>query len=173
MATAERWRAWRAFAKDPAVDAAIVSLYRELNDRVTQRGPVCWASGRCCNFDAFGHRLYVTTLEIAWVLQNIEGEAVPQVTHAVGGALPILTKLAPANKHDASSCVYQVEGLCSIHRVRPLGCRIFFCQRGTEAWQHDLYEFFLNELRALHERHAIPYCYMEWRAGLREAEHFV
>jgi hypothetical protein len=50
-----------------------------------------------------------------------------------------------------------------------MGCRIFFCQRGTEAWQHALYEEFLGGLRQLHERQSLPYQYMEWRMGLREA----
>jgi hypothetical protein len=46
---------------------------------------------------------------------------------------------------------------------------VFFCQQGTEQWQQDLYEHAMTRLRSLHETHALPYRYMEWRAALREA----
>ena len=68
----------------------------------------------------------------------------------------------------AASCPYQVDGACSVHTVRPMGCRVFFCQAGQEAWQRDLYERMLGELRRLHERFALPYRYAEWRGLLAE-----
>ena len=52
---------------------------------------------------------------------------------------------------------------------RPLGCRVFFCQQGTEDWQHELYERFLARLKALHEQYDVAYRYLEWRAALAEA----
>ena len=66
-------------------------------------------------------------------------------------------------------CCYQVEGLCAAHTVRPLGCRVYFCESGTEDWQQTVYEDFLSRLKAIHERFDLPYGYMEWRAGLVEA----
>jgi Fe-S-cluster containining protein len=146
------WDAWRAAVRRPAVDDAVRDLYARLDGAVQQRGPTCWISGRCCNFNAYGHRLYVTGLEIAWVLQQVD--------------LP-----AAATGDDAlkTACPFQVNNLCSIHAVRPLGCRIYFCQEGTQDWQHEVYERFLTDLRALHDEHALPYRYMEWRAGLAEA----
>lgn len=43
------------------------------------RGPVCWASGRCsCNFEKFGHRLYVTALETAWCVTQLSNAAPAQ-----------------------------------------------------------------------------------------------
>ena len=66
------------------------------------------------------------------------------------------------------ACPYQVGGLCSTHLIRPLGCRVFFCQAGTEEWQQDLYETFLRRLTRLHEQHDVPYRYMDWIAGLEE-----
>jgi len=149
------WTAWRAAARRPVIDRAIAGLYADLDGAVRERGPVCWASGRCCNFNAYGHLLYVTALEIAWVLEKV-------------GEMPAMSDWA--TRLDArGTCPFQVNSLCSAHTIRPLGCRIYFCQHGTEAWQHELYENFQSRLRSLHDEHAIPYRYMEWRAGLAEA----
>lgn len=66
-------------------------------------------------------------------------------------------------------CPFQVDRSCSTHAIRPLGCRIFFCQAGTEAWQQALYERYLDELRSLHDRHGVAYRYADWLALLDEA----
>jgi len=146
------WRLWRDAARRPLIDRAIRDLYARLDAAVQSRGPTCWISGKCCNFDAHGHRLYVTGLEIAWVLKE---------------------SAAVSAKHGEVSltgpCSFQANNLCTVHTIRPLGCRVFFCQQGTQQWQSDLYEQFLGQLRSLHDEHALPYRYMEWRAGLRAA----
>ncbi len=148
----DNWRSWREAAARPGVDAALRDLYARLDDAVRAKGPTCWLSGRCCNFEAYGHRLYVTGLEIAWVLRQ-RGE----------------WRAEDAVALDAGGCPFQVNKLCTAHAMRPLGCRVFFCQEGTDEWQHALYEQFLNELRQLHDAQGIAYRYMEWRAGMREA----
>ena len=66
------WQDWKAAAERPAVDAALRDLYAQIDAAVAERGPTCWASGKCCKFDEFGHRLYVTGLEIAWFLNQVE-----------------------------------------------------------------------------------------------------
>lgn len=167
------WAAWRAAVATPTVDADIRRLYADLDAAVQQRGPTCWTSGKCCNFDAYGHRLYVTGLEIAWVLEQVSGLAEHNgrggegVKGGAGVALPLLNRSTdqPLNP----SCAFQRDKLCTIHAVRPMGCRVFFCQAGTQDWQGELYETYLARLRALHDAHDQPYRYMEWRAGLRQA----
>ncbi len=72
-------------------------------------------------------------------------------------------------QREAGLCPFQVDKLCTAHSVRPLGCRVFFCQEGTQAWQQDVYESFQNDLRALHERHSLTYAYLEWRGALATA----
>ena len=168
------WSAWRTAAADPAIDSAIRALYTELDAAIAAKGPTCWSSGKCCKFDDFGHRLYVTGLEIAWFLGQVEAEEskvqgrkseVESGGDAVGIRLP---QLAEPPEHPGA-CPYQIDDLCSTHTVRPLGCRIFFCQQGTEAWQQDLYEDYLNRLQSLHDQHGLEYRYMDWIAGLSEA----
>ena len=189
-----QWRTWSQAVTQQGVDEALRDGWRDVAQQITERAPTCWTSGKCCNFQAYGHRLYVTGLEVAWVLAQLRGAtssndaatSSPQSSAtqqrvvslpmsgsmaSAGGAAPSLPP--PPTDPDTidlqASCVFQVAKLCSIHAVRPLGCRVFFCQQGTEQWQQDLYEHAMNRLRALHETHALPYRYMEWRAALREA----
>lgn len=173
------WASWFDAADGDAGDL-LRELLADLDNQVRARGPTCWTSGRCCNFDAYGHRLYVTGLEIAWVLSRLDVSP-PESSAAQGSSadspsqtprrLPILSAktMEPDAQPLPAACPYQVDKLCSIHAIRPMGCRVFFCQEGTSQWQNQLYEEFLGRLRSLHDQRAIPYRYMEWRAGLREA----
>lgn len=149
------WSLWRDAALKPAIDQAIRGIFEEIGAAIRQRGPVCWASGRCCNFNAYGHLLYVTGLEIAWFLSQLDNAG----PHSDWSSR--LEMKAP--------CPFQINSLCTTHAIRPLGCRIYFCQRGTEEWQHEVYETFQAKLRSVHDEHGLPYRYMEWRAGLMDA----
>src|SRR5947207_7088495 len=66
-------------APRPEVRAAVADLYADLQAEIDARRPLCTASGRCCHFDAFGHRLFVTTMELAAFVHALdkmrEGEA--------------------------------------------------------------------------------------------------
>jgi Fe-S-cluster containining protein len=64
-------------------------------------------------------------------------------------------------------CPFQVDGLCGVHGIRPFGCRIFFCDETSTAWQHEMYERLHGRLRALHDELQVPYFYVEWRFALR------
>lgn len=170
LATESCWPVWRRAVGRSDIDAAIRGLYARLDAAIAERGPTCWQSGRCCHFDTYGHRLYVTGLEVAWFLGQGDGGqgsgdngSAPSSDHA----LPLLTE---SGTPSADACPYQRDNRCTTHAIRPLGCRVFFCQEGTQDWQHTLYETFLDELRAVHDRFGLPYRYMEWRAGLREAQ---
>lgn len=152
------WHVWREAAQRSEIATAIRSLYADLDEVVRDRQPVCNASGRCCRFEEFGHRLYVTGLEIAWFLL--------EVGHASASDVGDISLQQAAS---SPNCPYQIRGLCSTHTIRPLGCRAFFCEEGTEAWQQDTTERFLDRLKQLHLVHDLPYAYMEWRTGLAEA----
>jgi Fe-S-cluster containining protein len=59
-----------------------------------------------------------------------------------------------------------VDNLCSVHPIRPFGCRIFFCDPTATDWQQQQYERFHAELKQLHERFGVAYYYVEWRQGI-------
>ena len=134
---------------------AVGELYEELGRRIEERRPVCRASGRCCRFEEFGHRLYVTTLELAAFVS--EGSGV-WVQGSERSGLPILG--------NPGGCPFQVEGLCSVHLIRPFGCRVFFCDETSTEWQRGQYEELHAELKRMHERFGVAYYYMEWREAL-------
>lgn len=181
------WQAMKAAAARPEVDRAIRGIYAEVDQAIAQRGPTCWASGRCCNFDEYGHLLYVTALEIAWVVTRDESDLIDGRDEEVGfndwqqGSQVKLPQLGGAGdaQHDSLAiarssstslgpCIYQKQRLCSAHKIRPLGCRIFFCQQGTQDWQQDLYEQYLARLKELHANTGVEYWYLEWRRGLEQ-----
>jgi len=128
------------------VAAGVEAIYAELSRRIEQRRPVCVVSGRCCRFEDYGHRLYVTTAELATFVR------------AAGGL--------PAGQDNPGGCRFQVNKLCTVHTARPFGCRIFFCDSTASEWQQQQYEVFHTELKRLHDQLDVPYFYVEWRAAL-------
>lgn len=139
---------------------AVRGIYARLQREIDLRKPACSASGRCCNFDRFGHRLYVTTIELAafaWQVRDREAEAASCATVA-----------ASSVEWDGAGCRYQIDGLCSVHAIRPFGCRVFFCDPTSDEWQHAQYERFHAALKRLHDELNVRYLYVEWRQALRE-----
>jgi hypothetical protein len=53
-----------------------------------------------------------------------------------------------------------------VHALRPLGCRIYFCDQAAQGWQQDLSETLLARIRGLHDRFEVEYRYGEWRSML-------
>jgi Fe-S-cluster containining protein len=136
-------------SKRDEVRLAILRLYDDVAREIDSRRPLCAMSGRCCRFDEFGHRLYVTTLELAAFFQQLRGIA---------------------NRHEAADpagCPFQSGKLCTVHAIRPFGCRIFFCDATSTGWQNQVYERFHARLQRLHEELNVPYFYVEWREALR------
>jgi len=146
MQEALRIAVWSASRRTDARDA-VEQLYLRVEREIDLRRPVCLASGRCCHFEQFGHRLYVTTLELAKFLHD----------------LPVDRR---ALCWDGSGCPFQRDKLCTVHAIRPFGCRIFFCDASSTSWQNAVYERFHRELKSLHDQLDVPYFYVEWRQAL-------
>lgn len=175
------WLAAAASGSDAARE--LESIYAQASAAIAERGPACWASGRCCNFDRAGHRLYVTGLEAAYCLvraASTDWDAAAKDARTgitIAGRPPPDPRFAPMPTGrgliadlDAAiargGCPFQVRNLCGVHAIKPLGCRVYFCDRGAQDWQQDLSERLLGEIRSLHDRHGIEYRYGEWRAML-------
>lgn len=156
--SSELVRGWLDAARRPEVAADLVAVFAEVAEEVERRAPACWASGRCCNFKQTGHLLFVTGLEAAYTLERCGS--------------PGRARLDAALK--AGGCPFQVLNLCGVHGDKPLGCRLYFCDRTSFVWQNDVYERLLGKIRALHTRHGVEYRYGEWRGLLAEVmEHGV
>ena len=132
---------------------AVRNLYADVQEEINRRRPVCVISGRCCRFEEYGHRLFVTTAELAAFTRGLR-EREP----ATGGPPP------PA--WDGTGCPFQSNKMCGVHAIRPFGCRMFFCDATSTAWQNEAYEQFHARLKRLHEELGVPYFYVEWRQAL-------
>jgi Fe-S-cluster containining protein len=162
-------------ARRSDVTQAVAAVYSALADAINLRRPICKTSGRCCRFEEFGHRLYVSTMELAKFVadraasgEQSAGDRPAQPQPNRPHALPIFTKSAGGlTGLVGPGCPFQVDGLCQAHEIRPFGCRIFFCDETSTQWQHDMYEQLHGQLRRLHEDLNVPYHYVEWRFALR------
>ncbi len=107
--------------------------------------------------------MYLSGLEAAFVLARIDA------ARARRQANP----LRQFEVHDAKSrgdCPYLRAGQCGEHEERPLGCRIYYCDQGSDGrgaeWQSELYEELHRATLKLHEQLGVPYRYLEWRDAL-------
>ena len=143
------------------VREAIEGIYRQVQVEIDRRRPKCDASGRCCHFEAYGHRLFVTTLELAAFVgaYGLREDRRTEVRPPGDEGRLRLTVVDAG----AGGCPFQVEKLCGVHGIRPFGCRIFFCDPSAEAWQAGQYERFHGQLKEKHESLGVPYFYVEWR----------
>jgi Fe-S-cluster containining protein len=179
-----------AFAQGRSdVRDGVLRVYNALAREVARRRPVCTASGRCCRFDEYGHRLFVTTIETAVFLDGLSDhppQAVPAplapppaftgsagfsltvlpVTHSDAGIVPASFARIPESHSTGGACPFLAYGRCSVHTIRPFGCRLFYCDETSTEWQSEQYELFHAELKRLHEAFTIPYRYVEWREAL-------
>ena len=162
---------WRELADHPAVAAFFAEARVRIAEVVRAQRPICLASGACCNFEKFGHRMYVSGLEAAFVVARIDAARRARAANP----LRVLDVEAARGRGD---CPYLVtnandpasRAFCGEHEERPLGCRIFYCDRGADGrgseWQSDLYEAMHREVIVLHETVGAPYLYLEWREAL-------
>src|SRR2546423_8063278 len=102
-----------------AVSEAVGQVLAEADADIAGRRPVCRASGRCCQFEKYGHRMYVTGVEAMHFEKKMKHER-RKTKDGKGISLPQLTE-------HTEGCPYQVEGLCTAREARPLGCRVYFC----------------------------------------------
>jgi Fe-S-cluster containining protein len=160
-------QSWLTSVSQPQIAAALESIYAQAAAAIEARKPVCTASGRCCHFEAHGHRLYVTGLEAAYTLSRLPtapgGTGVPPVSTASTSSPPALSLPIIQAACAAGTCPYLSGTLCTVHTIKPLACRTYYCDPTAQEWQHELTERLLGELRALHDRHNIEYRYGEWR----------
>lgn len=143
---------WLEAAHAPGVVASLEAVYTMIAEQIESRGPACWASGRCCNFRQAEHRLYTTGLEAAYCVARLER---PLDSGELDRAI------------ERGGCMFQLANMCGVHGIKPSGCRVYFCDRSAQDWQHELTERAVEEIRHIHDREGIGYRYGEWGELLR------
>lgn len=120
----------------PDAGAALRALYARVDAEVAARASFrCALSGRCCDFRAAGHELFVTTLEF-------------REMEARGGR---------PEPGDGSRCPWLRNGLCANREGRALACRTYHCS--DEAGAAEVTERWHAALRKLHDETGTPYAY--------------
>lgn len=116
------------------------ALYDQLDAEVAHLGPICQLSGRCCRFREYGHKLFVSAIEVAFLL---EGAPNPE---------------RPLDRGD--TCPWQDSmGRCAARETRPLGCRVYYCDPAFQTASCELSERFLSRIKKLADRHGLPWNY--------------
>jgi hypothetical protein len=114
-------------------------------------GGRCDSCGRCCDFEAFDHRLFVTPPELMYLAENLGDENV---------------KLMPDSR-----CPYHLICQCTVYKYRFAGCRIFSC-KGDADFQGELSESALKKFKLICKEFNIPYHYTDLATALnRYASH--
>jgi hypothetical protein len=120
--------------------AELRALYDQLDNEVAGLGSVCQLSGRCCRFEEYGHTLFVSSLEVQFLLG-----------HAPEPERPL---------DQGQTCPWQgARNRCMARDARPLGCRVYFCDPTTQDSGEDLSERFIARLKELTKKHDLPWNY--------------
>ncbi|MBC8481182.1 MAG: hypothetical protein H8D47_00760 [Planctomycetes bacterium] len=120
----------------------VAGVYDWLDGQLAADGGIvgeCGMCGECCDFEKYGHRLYVSTPEMIYFQQNTEGAI---------------------KRMDGGWCPYNVVGKCSVYGQRFAGCRLFGCKGDGEA-QRRLSEECLGKFKGICEEYGVPYRYKE------------
>lgn len=126
----------------------VAELYGWLEGRLrgsSKADGFCDVCGKCCDFNTFDHRLFITPPELIYLAANLAPE-----------------KFKPMN---TGQCPYNIEGKCSVYDYRFAGCRIFYCNGDTD-FQSSLSETAVNKLKQICTEFNIPYLYTDLASAL-------
>jgi hypothetical protein len=112
-------------------------------------GVRCDGCGRCCDFEAFDHRLFVTPPELTYLAANIGAENIKPMPD--------------------SRCPYHLICQCTVYKYRFAGCRIFSCKADAD-FQSRLSESALKKFKLVCIEFEIPYCYIDLAGALNGYE---
>jgi uncharacterized protein len=153
------WRWIEAGRNKKAYLAAVEQLYAIVDQHLAGAESDCEACGQCCQFEKFNHRLFVTSLEMLYLIQGVEklGLEVKESLKCVGQSSTLQFR-----------CPFQKGNQCVARAFRPTGCRIFFCRGLDKNYQHELAEETLRQLRQFHQQFKAVYYYADladWLTG--------
>lgn len=130
---------------------AVHEIYQKLDMQIESSHWLCKACGQCCDFDSFGHRLYITTPELIYFKMKLAENKIPilQMTDGV--------------------CPYRKDKKCSVYPWRFAGCRIFNCT-GNADLQSRMSEETLNLCKTLCILYGMEYRYADLKGGLESIQ---
>ena len=127
-------------------DADLETLLEELDAEVREMGATCWLSGNCCDFPAAGHRLFTSALEARRFVRGVD----------TSGWDP-----------ESGLCPAWKDRKCTARDLRPVACRVYYCDPEFEERVQDLMERYVTRLKWLHEKHGLEWDYRDFLEHLR------
>ncbi len=128
---------------------AVGGLYSRLEVNLSSSPMPCKACGQCCDFESFGHRLFLTSPELIYFQVGLTQNSIP--------LLPMTTGVCP----------YRKDSKCSVYPWRFAGCRIFNCTGDAEL-QSRLSEQAIDQMKNLCQQYDLPYRYLDLKTALNE-----
>ncbi len=125
------------------ITIAVEGVYSWVDEHAAQMDAFCRACGRCCDFDLYGHRLFVTSVELIHF-------------HSV---------VAESRLMNEGACPYRVGNTCSVYEARFAGCRIFTCGGEAES-QNRVSEEAVSRFKTICEQFEVPYTYVDLKTAL-------
>jgi len=129
----------------------VSEVYEWIDAQILEGGALagrCAGCGECCDFEAFGHKLFVTSAEVL------------HFSAVHGGVLEEMT---------GGGCPYNVDGRCASYESRFAGCRIFSC-RGDADFQSGLTEAALKKFKTVCVEYDLPYSYVDIASAFNRRE---
>jgi hypothetical protein len=127
-------------ALESGPQSELQSVYDEIDREVARLGPICELSGRCCRFREFGHTLFVSALELRYL---------------VAGAPE------PSGRLDrGDTCPWQDDrGRCTAREARPLGCRVFYCDPNYQEFAYEISERAIARIKQITQKWDLAWSY--------------
>lgn len=128
---------------------ALELIYKKLHEQLKSLPCPCDACGACCQFSNAEHRLYISELELTYVLKKYE---IPKI--------------------EGDVCPFMVDEKCTVRDRRMLGCRSYFRAHSQEdhVRAEALYEKALKEIKALYSQYNLKWVYKDLMVFLKEVE---
>ena len=127
---------------------AVAEVYDWIDSQTGQAPAQCEACGRCCDFENYDHRLFVTSPEFIYFAAKLDPDKI---------------KPMPSGR-----CPYNIDGKCTVYPFRFAGCRIFYC-KGDKDFQSQLSEQVAEKFKAICEKFGLTYRYTDLPAALNKA----
>jgi Fe-S-cluster containining protein len=137
----------------------VEEIYNWLDEQIAanqDKAGKCEACGKCCDFETFGHRLFVTSPELIYFAEKIARSDVI----ASGLSSVAIAKGEAKQSGLTGKCRYQVDNKCTVYKYRFASCRIFCC-KGDSRFQNELTEAVIKKFKALCDELKIPYRYTD------------
>ncbi len=126
-----------------AVRDEIKNLYEALDAQLQSLELTCRACGDCCDLNRFGHELWLSNLELAYLLDSKK----------------------PGSRSMDGACPYQLEGKCTARIGRALGCRVFHCDLDAASME-SITETYLEKMKNIATAHGLDIEYGELESSL-------